>query len=145
MRLSPVVVSVFEPPVAEVKEWIAGRTFSSDRPLVDVSQAVPGYPAADALREHLAEVVRQPSTGTYAPVLGLSSTRAATAAHLTARYGGAVESEQVMITAGCNQAFCLAIGALCEPGDEVVLPVPYYFNHQMWLDANGVRAVHVVC
>lgn len=151
MRLSRVVASVFEPPVAEVKQWIAGRAFSSDRPLVDVSQAVPGYPAAGALRAHLAEVVRRPETGTYAPALGLASTRTATAAHLSRSYGGAVDAvdavgaEQVMITAGCNQAFCLAIGALCEPGDEVVLPVPYYFNHQMWLDANGVRAVHVVC
>jgi aspartate/methionine/tyrosine aminotransferase len=145
MRLSPVVASVFEPPVAEVKEWVAGRTFSSDRPLVDVSQAVPGYPAAEELRSHLAAVVQLPSTGTYAPALGLSSTRAATAAHLTGAYGGRVDVEQVMITAGCNQAYCLAIGALCEPGDDVVLPIPYYFNHQMWLDANGVRAVHVVC
>ena len=33
--------------------------------------------------------------------------------------------------------------ALVGQGDEVLLPVPYYFNHQMWLDMVGARAVHV--
>ena len=33
--------------------------------------------------------------------------------------------------------------ALAASGDEVILPVPYYFNHQMWLDMSGVRAVHL--
>ena len=46
-----------------------------------------------------------------------------------------------MVTTGCNQAFCLAIGALCSPGDDVVLPTPYYFNHHMWLRACGITPV----
>ena len=46
------------------------------------------------------------------------------------------------ITAGCNQAFCLAMAALARPGDQVVLPLPYYFNHRMWLDATGIEALH---
>ncbi len=58
-------------------------------------------------------------------------------------YGGVIAKEQVAITAGCNQAFCLALMALAEPGDEVLLPVPYYFNHRMWLDMLGVRVVHL--
>jgi aspartate/methionine/tyrosine aminotransferase len=33
--------------------------------------------------------------------------------------------------------------ALAGPGDEVVLPLPYYFNHQMWLDMQGIRALHL--
>jgi aspartate/methionine/tyrosine aminotransferase len=32
---------------------------------------------------------------------------------------------------------------LAEAGDEVILPLPYYFNHQMWLDMLGIRAVHL--
>ena len=46
-----------------------------------------------------------------------------------------------MVTTGCNQAFCLAIGGLCSLGDEVVLPTPYYFNHHMWLQACGITPV----
>ena len=47
--------------------------------------------------------------------------------------------ENVSITSGCNQAFCAAIMAVAQRGDNVVLPVPYYFNHQMWLDMLGVE------
>ena len=46
------------------------------------------------------------------------------------------------ITAGCNQAYCLATLALAKAGEEVMVPLPYYFNHQMWLDGLGVQAVH---
>ncbi len=143
MRVSPLVASVGDPPVAEAKSWIAGRTFSSDLPLLDLSQAVPSYPPAMALREHLAAVVLRPDASGYPPSAGLDGTRSSVAAHLRAGYGGDVALDHVMITAGCNQSFCLAIGALCAPGDEVVLPVPYYFNHEMWLRANGIEVASV--
>ena len=52
-------------------------------------------------------------------------------------------AEDVLITAGCNQAYCLATLALAKAGEEVVVPLPYYFNHQMWLDMQGIRAVHL--
>jgi aspartate/methionine/tyrosine aminotransferase len=128
------VAAVGDPPVAEAKSWVVGRTFPPDRPLIDLSQAVPAYPPARELREHLASLVRRDDTAGYAPALGLPETRHAVAEHL------GVDTDHVMVTAGCNQAFCLAIGVLCEPGDNVILPVPYYFNHDMWLAANGVQA-----
>src|SRR5262249_2642004 len=104
------------------------------------------YPPADELRAFLADVVRQPDTSGYAPVVGLPHVRDAIATHMFEAYGvdARVRADDVMLTTGCNQAFCLAIGALCAPGDEVVLPTPYYFNHDMWLRASGVVGVPVV-
>ncbi len=133
MRIGGWAHDVYDPPVAEAKSWIAGRTFESDRPLIDLSQAVPAYPPPLALRAQLAELVRRDDMSAYAPAIGLPETRRAVGAHL------GVDADHVMITAGCNQAFCLAIGALCQPGDNVILPVPYYFNHDMWLATNGIE------
>src|SRR5262249_61677487 len=45
--------------------------------------------------------------------------------------------------AGGTQGFCLASLALAKAGDEITLPLPYYFNHQMWLDMQGIHAVHL--
>ena len=60
-------------------------------------------------------------------------------------YGASIAAEDVGITAGCNQAFCLALLALARAGEEVILPLPYYFNHQMWLDMQGItRAASAV-
>ena len=144
-RTNATLDAVSDPPVAQAKRWVADRTFRDDHPLLDLSQAAPGYAPADELRSYLAELVMRPETSTYTPVLGLADVRAVVAADTARRFAGDVAADSVMITAGCNQAFCLAIGALCAPGDEVVLPTPWYFNHEMWLRANGIRPVPVHC
>ena len=38
---------------------------------------------------------------------------------------------RVVVTAGGNMAFINAVLAVADPGDEVILPTPYYFNHEM--------------
>ncbi len=58
-------------------------------------------------------------------------------------YGADIDRDQVAITAGCNQAFCLLMSTLCEPGDQVLLPLPFYFNHDMWLRLQGIEPVYV--
>ena len=49
----------------------------------------------------------------------------------------------VMVTAGANMAFMHAVLAVTEPGDEVILPVPFYFNHEMAIEMAGCRVVLV--
>lgn len=140
---NPLVAAVSAPPIPEVHRWVQGCQFPPDRPLIDLAQAVPGDPPPTSLTERLAELVRAPATCRYTPVEGLDELREALANDITAKYGGRVSAANVLITAGCNQAFCLAVMACAGQGDEVVLPVPYYFNHQMWLESVGVRPVHL--
>ena len=77
----------------------------------------------------------------YGPVLGMPALRQALADQIATHYGGEVADAQVAITSGCNEAFAAAITALTGEGDEVILPTPWYFNHKMWLDMTGVKAV----
>ncbi len=49
----------------------------------------------------------------------------------------------VMITAGANMAFMHVVFAITEPGDEIILPVPFYFNHDMAIEMAGCRTVRV--
>jgi aspartate/methionine/tyrosine aminotransferase len=142
-RTNPRLAAVIEPPIAEAYGWIAGRQFPRDKPLIDVSQAVPGYPPPPELTDYLAGRIGEPAMARYTEIEGLPELRAALAADIAAHYGGAVAAEQIVITAGCNQAFCLATLALAGAGDGVILPLPYYFNHRMWFDMQGIRAVHL--
>jgi aspartate/methionine/tyrosine aminotransferase len=64
--------------------------------------------------------------------------RDAFAADLSRGYQSPVGADQMVVTAGCNQAFCLVAQALAEPGDEIIEVLPYYFNYDMWLRMNGV-------
>ncbi|WP_306133044.1 aminotransferase [Roseivivax marinus] len=133
--------TTFAPPVMEARRWLEGVTFPPERPLLNVSQAAPVDPPPPELRAAMAEALNDPATHLYGPVLGHPELRAALAEAFTAGYGGTVAAENVAITAGCNQAFAAVVAAICTEGDEVLLPVPWYFNHKMWLDMSGVRAV----
>lgn len=134
--------ATFAPPVMEARRWLAGVEFPPERPLINVSQAAPVDPPPEALRKAIAETaLGNDAAHLYGPVLGLPELRAELAAQWSVGYGGSIEDTQVGITAGCNQAFAAAIAALTGEGDEVILPTPWYFNHKMWLDMNGVAAV----
>ena len=50
---------------------------------------------------------------------------------------------RIMVTAGANMAFVHAVLAITEIGDEIILPVPYYFNHDMAAEMAGCKAVRV--
>ena len=141
-RVNPLVAAVVPPPIGQAQAWVAGRTYPPDRPLIDLSQALPADPPPVALTQHLVERLADPAVHRYTDILGLPALRAALAADIAAVYETrAVDGAQVAITAGANQAFCLAMMALAGPGDDVLLPLPCYFNHKMWLEMLGLRGV----
>ena len=138
--------ATFAPPVMEARRWLDGVTHPAGRPLLNVSQAAPVDPPPAPLREAMAAIVRDdPGAQLYGPVLGLPELRAEVAAQWSAAYGGAIDPAQVAITSGCNQAFAAAIATLCTEGDEVMVPLPYYFNHRMWLDMSGIKTLGLPC
>ena len=140
--LNPTYTRTFPPPVMEARRWIAGKAFPDDRPLINLSQAAPVDPPPDPLARAMARaLIEDPAAHLYGPVLGLPDLRAELAAQWSAGYGGTITEAQVAITAGCNQAFTAIMSTLAGAGDEVILPLPYYFNHKMWLDMEGVKTV----
>lgn len=140
--LNPRMAATFPPPVMEARRWVEGVAFPPERPLLNVSQAAPVDPPPEGLRQALAEVVlNDASAHLYGPVLGLPALREELAAQWSQAYGGEIRAAQVAITAGCNQAFCAVMATLAGAGDEVILPVPWYFNHKMWLDMQGIATV----
>ncbi len=145
-RLNPVLAATAAPPVMEARRWLAGVSFPPGRPLINVSQAAPVDPPPMALRQAMAEAaLNRPEAHLYGPVLGNADLRGAVAEEFSRSYGGAVGPAQVAITQGCNQAFCAAITTLAQAGDQVILPTPWYFNHKMWLDMQGIQAVSLPC
>ena len=100
----------------------------------------PPQPAMDAVRAALS----QPATHEYQDGAGLPA--------LVERLGSKLRDEngidvrggsRVMVTAGANMAFMHAVFAITEPGDEIILNVPFYFNHQMAIQMAGCTAVGV--
>jgi aspartate/methionine/tyrosine aminotransferase len=142
--VNPNMEATFPPPVMEARRWVEGKTFPAARPLMNLSQAAPVDPPPEGLMQAMAEaVLSDPSVHLYGPVLGHDALRAELATQWSAAYGGVIAPSQVAITSGCNQAFTAVMSTIAQAGDEVIVPLPFYFNHQMWLDMQGVRAVYL--
>lgn len=146
LPLNPDLAVTTSPPVMEARRWLQDVSFPPERPLINVSQAAPVDPPPEPLRRAMAEaLLNQPEAHLYGAVLGRSDLREAVARDWSRAYGGRIGADEVAITQGCNQAFCAAIQTLAGPGDEVILPAPWYFNHKMWLDMQGIRTVPLAC
>ena len=140
--ISPAILATQSPPVMEARRWIEGLTFSADRPLINLSQAAPMEPPPEGLRRAMADaLLNEPAAHIYGPALGLPALRSALAEKWAAEYGGTISTENIAITAGCNMAFASVMNTIAAPGDEVLVPTPWYFNHKMWLDMASVKAV----
>jgi aspartate/methionine/tyrosine aminotransferase len=142
LPLNPAFAATEPPPVMEARRWLIGVTHPAHRPLINVSQAAPVESPPLGLRQALADAaLNDPNAHLYGPVLGLPALRDEIARQFSAAYGGRIAADEVAITQGCNQAFCAVMATLAGAGDEVILPTPWYFNHKMWLDMTGTRAV----
>jgi aspartate/methionine/tyrosine aminotransferase len=140
--VNPALLHTDAPPVMEARRWLDGVTHPADRPLINISQAAPVDLPPMALRQAIADAaLHNADAHLYGPVLGLPELRAEVAAQFSRAYGGVIGADQVAITQGCNQAFCAAITTIAGAGDEVILPTPWYFNHKMWLDMQGIGTV----
>ena len=141
--ISDQIRHVHFPPISEVREWVASYDSTSGRPLIDLCQAVPDYPPAPELVEHLKTVIDDPLTSRYSPDEGLAEVREAVCSRYGRVYGGMVTPRQICLTIGASQAFWLAMVTLCTAGDEVIVPLPSYFDHPMALDILGIRPVYL--
>jgi aspartate/methionine/tyrosine aminotransferase len=80
----------------------------------------------------------------YGPVEGLPGLVAALEEKLARENGIRVRPDsRLFVTAGGNQAFMNAVLAVADPGDEIILSSPYYFNHEMAIVMAGARVVAV--
>lgn len=133
--------ATFLSPIVESRRWVEDVSFPADRPLLNVSQAAPADPPPLGLRQALADAaLHQDDAHLYGAVLGRDDLRQALAEQMSHHYQAKLRADQIAITSGCNQAFAATISALCGEGDDVIIPVPWYFNHKMWLDLCGVTA-----
>ena len=133
-----VAVTALDPPPIPAVQAAARRYDGRLGPLLDLSQAVPGYPAHDLLLAALGESAADPALLGYGPIEGERVLREAYAASLSGRYGAPVAAGEVLIAAGCNQAFVAAAMTVAGAGDAIVLVTPFYFNHASTLAMLGI-------
>ncbi|MEO3384929.1 aminotransferase [Mesorhizobium sp. CAU 1741] len=141
---NPLVAELSQPPIPAVQAWAKAYDGAHGQ-LIDLSQAVPGYPPHPDMLAWLAEAAGSAALAGYGAIEGDAATRAAYAAHVSELYGAIIRPENVHLTAGCNQAFTVAAMAVAGPGDAILMTNPCYFNHETTLQMMGVEARYFDC
>ncbi|MCA1404979.1 aminotransferase [Ensifer sp. IC3342] len=143
-HFNPLVEKLSPPPVPSVLAW--AKAYDGARgPMIDLSQAVPGYPAHPDMLKWLGEAAASTAYTGYGAIEGETELRATYAAHVAGLYGAAVTADNIHITSGCNQAFMCAVMAIAGAGDTVLMTNPYYFNQETTLAMLGINVELVPC
>src|SRR5436305_916980 len=111
---------------------IVGELIRANPGTISLGQGVVHYgPPASALTR-MNDFFLHEENHKYKPVEGIAPLLEALAAKLAAQNGIAVQAEnRIVVTAGGNMGFTNAVLAIADPGDEIILLAPYYFNHEM--------------
>ncbi|KAG7086076.1 hypothetical protein E1B28_003593 [Marasmius oreades] len=142
-RLSRSVLSTISPPISQAHKWALSYIPTEKRPLLDMSQGVPGTPPHESLQNAIQTASTTRSSFGYGPAEGEAHLRSALVEEMKEIYGVDVDLkvEDIAVTVGCNMAFVASVMSLADAGDEVILPIPWYFHHQMTLSLLGIKTV----
>ncbi len=105
---------------------------------LDLSIGQPDFDVADQLKAVALEAL-EAGRNKYAPTMGLPEFREAVGAHLKDRYG--LAPGEFLITAGVSGGLALSMLALLEPGDEVLVPDPYFVSYKQLATLSGAKPV----
>ncbi|GAA4361910.1 pyridoxal phosphate-dependent aminotransferase [Paeniglutamicibacter cryotolerans] len=102
---------------------------AAGRPVIGFGAGEPDFPTPDYIVEAAVEAARNPRFHRYSPAAGLPELRAAIAEKTMRDSGYGIEANQVLVTNGGKQAVYNTFATLLDPGDEVLLPAPYWTTY----------------
>ncbi|MEH2088481.1 pyridoxal phosphate-dependent aminotransferase [Nostoc sp.] len=123
---------------------VVGELIKNSPGTISLGQGVVFYNPPHEAIEFLAKFLAEPANNLYKSVEGIPPLLTALAGKLQAFNRIEINEENcIVVTAGSNMGFMNAILAITNPGDEIILNTPYYFNHEMAIAMAGCRAVLV--
>lgn len=122
---------------------IVGELIRQHPGTISLGQGVVSYGPPPQAISQITEFLSRPNNHKYQSVQGILPLLEAIATKLQTENGIEIgEQQQVVVTAGSNMGFLNAVLAITNPGDEIILQTPYYFNHEM---ATQIAGCHAVC
>lgn len=117
---------------------------AAGRPVIGFGAGEPDFPTPGYIVDAAVAAARDPASHKYSPAQGLPALREAIAAKTLRDSGYEISPDDVLVTNGGKQAVFQAFAALVDPGDEVILPGPYWTTYPEAIALAGGRAVPVV-
>jgi aspartate/methionine/tyrosine aminotransferase len=131
--------AIQSPIIPIVAEWIRQTPGT-----ISLGQGVVNYPPPESAIAALTQAFANPQNHKYQAVEGILELVEAIATKLQQDNQIPITAAQrIIVTAGSNMAFVNTVLAITQPGDEIILQTPYYFNHEMAIGMASCKAVLV--
>ncbi|HIY22920.1 MAG TPA: pyridoxal phosphate-dependent aminotransferase [Candidatus Brachybacterium merdigallinarum] len=117
---------------------------AAGRPVIGFGAGEPNFPTPQHIVEAAREAAQDPASHRYSPAAGQPALRQAIAEQASATTGLQIEPSQVLVTNGGKQAVYQTFATLLDPGDEVLLPAPYWTTYPEAIRLAGGREVPVL-
>jgi aspartate aminotransferase len=116
---------------------------AAGRPVIGFGAGEPDFPTPDYIVEAAVAAARDPKNHRYSPAGGLPELKQAIADKTKRDSGYEIEASQVLVTNGGKHAVYNAFATLLDPGDEVLLPAPYWTTYPETIRLAGGVPVEV--
>jgi aspartate aminotransferase len=117
---------------------------AAGRPVIGFGAGEPDFPTPDYIVEAAVEAARDPKNHRYSPAGGLPEMKQAIVDKTKRDSGYEIEPSQVLVTNGGKHAVYNAFATLIDPGDEVLLPAPYWTTYPEAIKLAGGVPVEVL-
>jgi aspartate aminotransferase len=114
------------------------------RPVIGFGAGEPDFPTPDYIVEAAVDACRDPKNHRYTPAGGLPELKKAIVDKTRRDSGLEIEPAQVLVTNGGKQAIYAAFAAMIDPGDEVIVPAPFWTTYPEAIQLAGGVAVEVL-
>jgi aspartate/methionine/tyrosine aminotransferase len=122
---------------------VVGELIRSNPGTISLGQGVAYYGPPPQAIEAIETFGADPENHKYKLVQGIPELLEVIERKLKEENGISLTGSRIVVTAGANMGFMNAVLAITDPGDEIILQLPYYFNHEMAVAIAGCKAVCV--
>ncbi|CAB4542346.1 MAG: aminotransferase class I/II-fold pyridoxal phosphate-dependent enzyme [Actinobacteria bacterium] len=116
---------------------------AAGRPVIGFGAGEPDFPTPDYIVKAAADAATKPANHRYTPTPGLPELRDAIVAKTLRDSNYVITADQVLVTNGGKQAVYQSFASIIDPGDEVILPSPYWTTYPECIKLAGGIAVEV--
>lgn len=122
---------------------VVGDLIRANPGTISLGQGVAYYGPPPQAIEAIQRFLADPENHKYKLVQGIPELLEAIECKLRQENGILPNGSRIVVTAGANMGFMNAVLAITDPGDEIILQLPYYFNHEMAVAIADCKAVCV--
>ncbi|MBB5830610.1 pyridoxal phosphate-dependent aminotransferase [Brachybacterium aquaticum] len=137
-------IGAIEPSATLAVDATAKALKAAGRPVIGFGAGEPDFPTPAHIVDAAVEAAKDPKNHRYSATPGLPELREALAASVGATTGLPIAPSQVLVTNGGKQAVFQAFATVLDPGDEVLLPAPYWTTYPEAIRQTGAKEVPVL-